>query len=157
MEKNVYQILQSWHELLKSGVITDEEFAAKKKELLDSDKRTSKNSNQEDVRIRTFEEQAQYDAEYELLFNSKSWFQKNKGWLIGLGIAIITGILIWYISSEKPNANSESDIYSQSKISEEKERKLRYLFYANGGVLGYFDDGTVVPCARCEFTNGHLE
>ena len=118
MNKNVYQILQDWHELLKSGVITEEEFAAKKKELLGGDKRTSKNSNQEDIHIRTLEEQAQYDAEYELLFNNKSWFHKNKGWLIGLGIAIITGILIWYLSSEKSNANSESDIYSQSKISE---------------------------------------
>lgn len=31
MEKNVYEIIQDWHELLKSGIITEDEFIAKKK------------------------------------------------------------------------------------------------------------------------------
>lgn len=157
MEKNVYQILQDWHELLKSGVITDEEFATKKKELLGGEKSKKNLHIDDNVSVLTFEEQAQRDAEYELLFNSKSWFQKNKGWLIGLGIAIVVGIFILYLPSEKSNVNSKSDIYSQSKISEKKERKLRYLFHANGGVIGYFDDGRVVPCARCSFTTGAVK
>lgn len=29
-------------------------------------------------------------------------------------------------------------------------RKIRYLFMANGGIIAYFDDGTVVGCPRCE-------
>ena len=29
-------------------------------------------------------------------------------------------------------------------------RKLRYLYFANGGITGYFNDGTVTFCPRCE-------
>lgn len=106
MEKNVYQILQDWHELLKSGVISDDEFAAKKKELLDVEK-TKKNSTLNDnIRVLSYEEQREHDMEYDLLFNNKSWLQKNKGWLIGLVIAIIAGISIWYFTK---NSNSESN------------------------------------------------
>ena len=30
-------------------------------------------------------------------------------------------------------------------------RKLHYLFYANGGLWGYYNDGTVSDCPRCDF------
>lgn len=30
MDKNKYQTLQEWHELLKSGIITEEDFNKKK-------------------------------------------------------------------------------------------------------------------------------
>ena len=38
MEKTVYEVIQDWHELYKNGVISEDEFIAKKKELLQSDK-----------------------------------------------------------------------------------------------------------------------
>jgi hypothetical protein len=108
MEKNVYQILQDWHELLKSGVISDDEFAAKKKELLDGEK-TKKNSILNDnIRVLSYEEQRERDMEYDLLFNNKTWLQKNKSWLIGLVIATIVGILIWYFNKTS-NSNNESN------------------------------------------------
>ncbi|KAA5534717.1 hypothetical protein F0919_08875 [Taibaiella lutea] len=36
-------------------------------------------------------------------------------------------------------------------------RRLRYLFYSNGGLVGYFNDGTVVGCPRCDPYPGSVE
>jgi hypothetical protein len=82
MEKKNYQILQDWHELLKSGVITEAEFVAKKKELLGGEKKAQTILSREIIPIHTQEEQAYIDAEYDALFNKKTWVQKNKSWLI---------------------------------------------------------------------------
>ena len=38
MEKTVYEIIQDWHEIYKNGVISEDEFITKKKELLETDK-----------------------------------------------------------------------------------------------------------------------
>ena len=37
------------------------------------------------------------------------------------------------------------------------EKKLRYLFYSNGGLVGYFSDGTVVGCPRCDLLKENVE
>ncbi len=114
MEKNVYQILQDWHELLKSGVITDTEFAAKKKELLGGEKPIQKISKHEDnIRVLTVEEQAEMDAEYETLFNSKSWFQKNKLWLIIGFIIIVASSFLYY----KLRPDNKEDIEIELKTN----------------------------------------
>jgi len=131
MEKNVYQVLQDWHELLKSGVITEEEFAAKKNELLGGEKKEKKLSPQEeDIRILTQEEQAQIDVGYDALFNNKTWFQKNKGWVIGVSIAIMLGVAVFYFTS-----NSSTNIH---KINMDEKCNisgiLKYeLFYGPPG------------------------
>jgi hypothetical protein len=38
MERNIYAIIQDWHELLKNGTITEDEFNSKKNELLNFEK-----------------------------------------------------------------------------------------------------------------------
>ena len=38
MERNIYAIIQDWHELLKNGTITEDEFNSKKNELLNIEK-----------------------------------------------------------------------------------------------------------------------
>lgn len=35
-------------------------------------------------------------------------------------------------------------------------RKLKYLYYANGGLLGFFDDGTVSGCPRCDLCRENI-
>ena len=40
--------------------------------------------------------------------------------------------------------NPNSYLYSQ------QAHKLQYLYYSNGGLIGFFDDGTVAGCPRCE-------
>lgn len=121
MDKNVYQILEDWHGLLKSGAITESEFATKKTELLGSDRKKNTNQNEDFIIVRTPEEQASYDAEYELLFNNPTWFQKNKGWIIGMSIAAITCFIIWFYSNNNTKSstsleNSNDQTFQSGKI-----------------------------------------
>jgi len=47
----------------------------------------------------------------------------------------------------------------QPQIQEQKSkrsRELRYLFFANGGIVGYFDDGTITGCPRCDFCKSNI-
>ncbi|WP_162903084.1 hypothetical protein [Taibaiella koreensis] len=37
------------------------------------------------------------------------------------------------------------------------DRRISYLFYANGGTIGYLNDGTVVGCPRCDANAGNAE
>jgi len=50
---------------------------------------------------------------------------------------------------------------SKSKATEEPnklaEKKLRYLFYSNGGLVGYFSDGSIVGCPRCDLLKENVE
>ena len=39
----------------------------------------------------------------------------------------------------------------------EKRRKLRYLYFSNGGLIGYFDDGTVSACPRCDLIKENVK
>ncbi|WP_034665311.1 hypothetical protein [Cellulophaga sp. E6(2014)] len=43
-----------------------------------------------------------------------------------------------YLAKDK-----EAKIYKSTK-------RLKYLFYSNGGLIGYFSDGTITGCARCD-------
>jgi hypothetical protein len=38
-----------------------------------------------------------------------------------------------------------------------QSKKLRYLFYANGGLLGYFDDGSITACGRCDLSKESIK
>ncbi len=37
------------------------------------------------------------------------------------------------------------------------ERKLRYLSATNGGLIGYFSDGTIASCPRCDLIKSNVE
>jgi len=50
--------------------------------------------------------------------------------------------------------NIESD---GDSIQTKEGRKLRYLFFANGGLIGYFDDGTVTGCPRCDLLDVNVD
>ncbi len=39
----------------------------------------------------------------------------------------------------------------------EAEKELRYLFFGNGGLVGYFSDGTKAGCPRCDFCKSNIE
>lgn len=38
-----------------------------------------------------------------------------------------------------------------------QKRRLNYLFFANGGLIGYLNDGTIVGCPRCDPNAGNVE
>lgn len=37
-----------------------------------------------------------------------------------------------------------------------QERNLRFLFFANGGLIGYFSDGTIAGCPRCDLIKENI-
>ncbi|RYE51684.1 MAG: hypothetical protein EOP48_17885 [Sphingobacteriales bacterium] len=46
---------------------------------------------------------------------------------------------------------------SQSATSKKSLKKeLRYVYYANGGLIAYFNDGTVTGCPRCDLMRSNL-
>lgn len=50
-----------------------------------------------------------------------------------------------------PLKNKETD-----RTKKKSKRELRYLYFANGGIVGYFDDGTVTGCPRCDFCRSNI-
>jgi hypothetical protein len=38
-----------------------------------------------------------------------------------------------------------------SNSNAQNERKVRYLYYSNGGFVAYFNDGTSIGCPRCDY------
>ncbi len=118
MEKNVYQIIRDWHGLLKSGVITELEFIEKKNELLGKPNKEQPFSLQQSVPTITQEERQAIDAEYEAIFNNKTWFQKNKSWAVALLIVLLVGILIWYFANNNSGEFSDNNFKEQKQIIE---------------------------------------
>ncbi len=47
--------------------------------------------------------------------------------------------------------NSSNDL-----IIDSANKLLKYLFYSNGGLRGYFDDGTITGCPKCDLTQENL-
>lgn len=43
-----------------------------------------------------------------------------------------------------------------SKKSNVQAKKLRYLFASNGGLIGFFSDGSVTSCPRCDLTKRNV-
>jgi hypothetical protein len=43
------------------------------------------------------------------------------------------------------------------KTSKTSKRELRYLYAANGGLLGYFNDGTTAGCPGCDFCKSNVD
>lgn len=68
------------------------------------------------------------------------------------------------ISSEKTedgtitkNMQLTNAIVDSNKIQKKNPKELRYLFAANGGMLGYLTDGTVVGCPKCDFITNNIK
>lgn len=74
----------------------------------------------------------------------------KKLFILLLSIVIVTAFNNNNVIAQKTKSNN-------TKTSSKKKRNLRYVFYANGGLLGYFNDGTVAGCPRCEFDKENLE
>jgi len=52
--------------------------------------------------------------------------------------------------------NKKSQPNKSQEANKKAKRELRYLYYANGGIVGYFDDGTVTGCPRCDFSKSNI-
>lgn len=59
--------------------------------------------------------------------------------------------------SKSKNSLVKKDVNSKKlKTPNKIKKKLRYLYYSNGGIRGYFDDGTVVGCPRCDLIESNV-
>lgn len=140
MEKNVYQILQDWHELLKSGVITEEEFAAKKNELLGGEKKLP---HQEEIYSLTNEEQAkniEADTLSKELFAKPKWYKQTKYWL-GIFALFFTLIGSWCLFSNQEELKQErviSDLEKYLIKSYEKSKSKGGYFYKDSMYIDFF-------------------
>lgn len=50
--------------------------------------------------------------------------------------------------------NNENDLViaqSVAKQNQKQKKELRYLYASNSGLIGYFDDGSISSCPRCDF------
>ena len=112
-------------ELKEKNVITEEIYEQESISLLDKFKELeSSNPNTEvgitkEIEIIQKEDQG-IDYQYNALFNNRSWFQKNKVWIIGLSLILLIGVGTWYFLIQKSNKIVNSNAQNQSKILEEK-------------------------------------
>ena len=44
-----------------------------------------------------------------------------------------------------------------TKTVKKERRRLRYLYYANGGLIGFFNDGSVAGCPRCDLMRENVK
>ena len=115
MEKNAYQILQAWHELVKSGAITAEEFLEKKNEILGKAKIEefvvlSESTPANNIVEEAFETtepvltEQEYIEKYNETFNSSDAGEVSKPlyWIFGIFIFIVIALLIWKMFLDNP-------------------------------------------------------
>lgn len=60
-------------------------------------------------------------------------------------------------SKVKVDEDLVSDSILEPIIEKDSKRKLKYLFFSNGGLLGYFNDGTVSGCSKCDVLKSNIE
>ncbi|SHG53884.1 hypothetical protein SAMN05444372_10713 [Flavobacterium micromati] len=121
MEKNIYGIIQDWHELLKNGTITENEFNSKKNELLNIEKK--KTEEQEKQRIND-------NVEFE---KSKSFVNNSILYTIGI---ICIGILAFYFFNRN---DEEFETENNSVGNVETDTMLgNYIVQADNSTLVHF-------------------
>jgi hypothetical protein len=60
----------------------------------------------------------------------------------------------WLYIDKNKKVAYEYDVAGDSLIN---DRKLRFLFFANGGLLGFYSDGTVAGCPHCDLLKSNIE
>jgi hypothetical protein len=160
---------------LKAGILTEEEFAEKKAELLNNG-----NEKQQQIRsarqpaiqqqvtpIRTEEEQAYIDAEYDRLFNNKSWFEKYRNLIISILIIAILGTIIWYLFTSESNSLNNNSIQSTAATTTGGLYRVNaddinlVHFYRQADIAtqkpSYFNSRAVVYVQKVENGFGYVE
>lgn len=62
------------------------------------------------------------------------------------------------ISLKEKNFNKERKVTTQQleQTTNKTKKELVYLYTSNGGMVGYFSDGSVVGCPRCDFCKSNV-
>ncbi len=122
MEKSVYEIIQDWHELLKKGVISEDEFVAKKKELLENDRSAVITIEDKPVIVAEERNNNHYDY-YQNVYEEESFFSKYLLFIILGTICLgIFGSFYYYQHKDKQvgfGANSAQDTIAKMNVSKQ--------------------------------------
>ncbi len=64
----------------------------------------------------------------------------------------------YFAKSRRFNAvlQSASEVKTQQVNITTEKRKLQYLYHSNSGLIGYFSDGTVSGCPRCDLSSENM-
>jgi hypothetical protein len=57
---------------------------------------------------------------------------------------------------DKINEEQRKKAAQKSELFNSGIKELRFLYHSNGGIIGYFDDGTVANCVRCDFIRSNI-
>lgn len=110
MEKNIYDLIQDWHELLNRGIITEKEFNDKKHELLNSKQILEQANNSNNIRIKK-------NPNSTLKYKTNNPKSRNQNLILALvSIAFITLITIYFFKINSPN--HEKDQYYITLLEE---------------------------------------
>jgi len=62
------------------------------------------------------------------------------------------------INAKEKSVSETNNSYNKvnKPSSKKSKRELRYLYFSNGGIIGYFDDGTIAGCPRCDFMKSNI-
>jgi quinol-cytochrome oxidoreductase complex cytochrome b subunit len=134
MEKNIYSIIQDWHELFKNGTINEHEFNLKKNELLNFEKI----KNEAGEKAKDIEK-----IEYE---KSKKFF--NRAYIF---TAVIFALIFSFIIYNNVKDNNEGNIEQASFENEpnENDNKLgNYIVNADSLNLVHFYDEPEISTAK---------
>lgn len=135
MEKTIYEIIKDWHELFKNGVISEEEFITKKKELLENDKSGAETFENEPEIIVESTSNNQYDY-HEDVYEEESFVSKYRLILIFAVVCILIFGSFYYFQnikeSEPPigtyivNADSENLVHFHTEPDVSSERNAYF-------------------------------
>ena len=132
MEKDIYEILQDWHKLLESGVISLEEFAAKKQELLKIDESEIKGDR---VATQQSDNSTPFFSEID---DKENFILKYR--LIGILLTLSIGIFgYYYYNMQNKEGNTSFEPTIGTYIINADETKLVH-FHTDA-------DGTTIPKA----------
>ncbi len=118
MDKNIYEIIKDWHELFQNGIITEEEFIAKKKELLETEIPKVNVIENEPLTITENLNHSQYNS-YEEIYEEESFVSKYKLLIILGVICLLIFGYYYYTENIKNNVNSEPTIGTYIVIADE--------------------------------------
>src|SRR5690554_3720370 len=104
--KSKYELIQEWNELLKSGIITEDDFNKKKQELLKSEKTVSETQNVSSL-VKTLKNDI-LDEE------KREYSNKNKIVKISL-ITFVIGLILLGITYKYINRSEEHTSELQSR------------------------------------------
>ena len=130
MDTNIYQLIKEWHDLKKSGVITEAEFEKQKTELLGN--KEEKKATYEPP-VRSADEQREIDEEYNQLFKKDPWIKRNiAAILVITAVALLVAFILYENSKEevltKESIISKLNTYCIKEFEKDKMTEGTTLF-----------------------------